>query len=152
MSRRHRVGQLGPFNTPAAVQARLEQLRAVARSLWTDIDAWRHARGALHTGAEALFVQSFSRWLTGFDAYQPDWSDRLWGSTADQVESYARQLQEWRRQFSQLPGAKLTGPSAGTAITLGDALDKAFKGLGWAAAGVAAAVGLGVVLVLRGRQ
>lgn len=109
------VGQLEEWtvSTPAQQQARLDQVRAGAAMLTGDVT--RYMPAAEQAVAWSQWAKSYSDWLAAFDAFRPDWADRLWGNTATQIESYAAQLEQWRRSFAQWPGAQVTGPSPGVA-------------------------------------
>lgn len=145
----HRVGELGVFNTPAAVQHRLEQLRVAAKSLNADVERYkakaRAADGSFSADAAAR-VQSWAGWFVGFEAFQPDWADRAWGTTASQVESYAEQLEAWRKKVAGWPGAAVTAPSAGFERNPLDSLAGVLRGTGLVIGGTV--LGLGALLLL----
>jgi hypothetical protein len=62
------------------------------------------------------FISSWRRFRDAWTAYyseQSGWT-RLWGSTLDDAERYARILQGWREQFQEVTGSRATGPAAST--------------------------------------
>lgn len=144
------VGQLEEWTitTPAQMQARLDQLRVLARALARDVTSY--APSPEQAAAWSSWAVQFSDWLAGFEAFQPDWTDRLFGNTATQIESYARSIDDWRKSLAQWPGARVTAPGPGVAD---DQREKP-KGLSSLAAvgiGVAGALALvGVALLARG--
>lgn len=145
------VGQIEEWtiSTPAQQQARLDQVRAAVRSLAVDVSRYAPP-DAQAAPAWSQWAVQFSNWLQAFERFQPDWSDRLWGNTATQIESYAGQLDGWRKAFAQWPGAQITGPGAGVA-TDQQPPKKGMHPLAIAAIGAAGALTLvGVALAFRG--
>lgn len=139
------VGQLEEWTitTPAQMQARLDQVRSLARAFAADVSSY--APSPANAAAWSNWARQYGDWLAAFDAFQPDWADRLFGNTATQIESYARQLDDWRKALAQWPGARVTAPAPGVAE---DQQPKKDGVSGLAAAGIGAALALGLVGVI----
>ena len=97
------VGDLGLVSTPAAQAARLAQVKAAAASLATL--ASQYVPPAERGAQWAAFARAYTDWLRTLEAFAPDWSDRLWGATANQIELYALQLEQWRAELAKWPGS-----------------------------------------------
>lgn len=99
-----RVGDLPLLSTPAAMQARAEQLLGeVAR---TDEMIGRYAPPPAAAAAFLAWRTQWAAFAAQFRAYvaQINWFDRLWGSTAEQIETYAAQIGVWQSQFRDFGG------------------------------------------------
>jgi hypothetical protein len=103
------VGDLGLISAPAAQLARLESLRMQASNLERDVRAY--APPVELAAQWATWLANFTQWITQLRSYQPSWTDRLWGSTADQIETYARELGQMRADLARWPGARVTAPT-----------------------------------------
>ncbi len=145
---KHAVGQLGVLSTPAAMQARLEQLKNAARSLAGDVASY--APAPANATKWSQWAARFATFLEGLEAYDPDWADRLWGATANQIELYAKQLEQWRTALTKWPGAVVNTPSAGVDDSPLETLGKALRGAAFVVGGGLAAVA--AIMLIRSRR
>lgn len=102
-------GPLGFFATPAQQQERLRNVGTLAEMLARDVRAYEPPPA--QQAAWSTWLANFETWLTAFRAFQPDWLDRGFSSTARQIEQYARELGNLRADFALWPNAKPTAPS-----------------------------------------
>jgi hypothetical protein len=142
------VGQLGVISSPAAMQARLEQLRSTARALGGDVASY--APSEANAAKWSQWAVQYATWLAAFEAYAPDWADRLWGATANQIENYAAQLERWRTALAKWPGANVTTPTAGVDKSPLEHLGEAMRGAAVLIGG--ALLGVGALVLLKGRK
>ncbi len=102
------AGDLGLVSMPAAQLARLDSLRTQASNFERDVRAY--APPPELAAQWSVWRSNFGQWVAQLRAFEPSWTDRLWGATADQIETYARELGQMRADLARWPGARVTAP------------------------------------------
>jgi hypothetical protein len=134
---------------PAAQEARLREVGAAVEALNADIE--RHQVPADRAALWQAWREQWARFLGEWRTFSrdTDYLDRTWGSTANQIESYAAQYGAWAAAFVRQWGGRPLAPLLGSAMPPPPKWDW-LKQVG---IGIAIAVGAaGVLWLVRGRK
>lgn len=124
--------------TPARMQARLDDVKQRAASLTRDIVAYKPNEE--QAARWSRFAASYGDWTKRLNDYRPDWLERVWGSTGDQIEGYAEALNQWTRDYEAFTSERASQQP--------DKPPAPPPGAGGAVLAVAAGVALGIGLVV----
>lgn len=103
------VGAL--IETPGVILARMKEVDSIVQVLERDIETHLTKIRPMFADAWGLFFKEWTEFYESHGEGWSGWASRLWGATAEQVQSFHERAKKWREGYEKEAGVKATGPS-----------------------------------------